>query len=202
MLCLVSEFIPLSELSIKICALPQDPKHAIATLVRRLYLVYLLSSSIRQKNRGSMRCADVHLLEGLFFRWYLCPVSAEAVVKGQGELHPLRHILHNLFLTSEGILRLARTCSNLSGKGNRGNLVASLFIILPWLNEVDRTLGIENYGSGFLAVRGFVEALCLKNCSTKASFTSKPMIICSLYLGCVSTRYCGSLWWLLDVKKY
>ena len=68
MLCLVSEFIPLSELSIKICALPQDPKHAIATLVRRLYLVYLLSSSIRQKNRGSIRCADVHLLEGLFFR--------------------------------------------------------------------------------------------------------------------------------------
>ena len=29
------------------------------------------------------------------------------VIKGQGEVHPLHHVLYNLFLISEGILRLA-----------------------------------------------------------------------------------------------
>jgi len=55
-------------------------------------------------------------------------------------------------------------------------LVASLLIILPSLNAINRTLGIEVYGFGFLEVRGFVEALYLKNYWAKASFISKPMM--------------------------
>jgi hypothetical protein len=74
--------------------------------------------------------------------------------------------------------------SKLTGKGNQRNLVLSLLAILPLLNAFERTLGIEDYGSGFLDVRGFVEALYLKNCSAKANFISKPMMICGLDLGC------------------
>jgi hypothetical protein len=64
----------------------------------------------------------------------------------------------------------------------------------PLLNAVDRTLGIEDYGFGFLYVRGFVEALYLKNCSAKATFISKPMISCGPDLGCSPTCYSQTLY--------
>jgi len=185
MLCLVSGFIPFSELSVKICALLQDPNDAIATLVDdSIWSIFSQAVSGRQIevqqdaltficSRGCSFDDFCSMFDDLFVLY--------EVVKGQGELHPLLHVLHSLFLISEGILRLARTSVE---RVTEVTWLYRLFIILPWLNEVDRTLGIENYGCGFLVVRGFVGALYSKNCSVKANFISKPMMICSLYLGC------------------
>jgi len=113
MLCLVSGFIPLSELSVKICALLQDPNDAIATLVDdSIWSIFSQAVSGRQIevqqdaltficSRGCSFDDFCSMFDDLFVLY--------EVVKGQGELHPLRHVLHSLFLISEGILRLART---------------------------------------------------------------------------------------------
>ena len=102
------------------------------------------------------------------------------VIKSRGALHRL---FYGICLVSYS-RRCLGISSNLGGKGIQGTLAASLVIVPPLLNAFHRTLGIENYGSGFLDVRGFVEALYLKNCSAKASFISKPMMAYGLYLGC------------------
>ena len=64
----------------------------------------------------------------------------------------------------------------------------------PLLNVVDGTLGMENYGFGFLYMRGLVEALYLKIFFAKASFISKPMMICGPDLGCSPTCYSQTLY--------
>jgi hypothetical protein len=90
--------------------------------------------------------------------------------------------------------RYSEVRSKLTGKGNQGTLVAPpLLIILPLLNAFNRTLGIENYGFGFLEVRGFMGALYLRNCSAKVNFISRPMMICRLVVGCSPTCYSQTL---------
>ena len=79
--------------------------------------------------------------------------------------------------------RCSEVRSKLTKKGNQGTLVAPLFI-QPLLSAVNRTLGIEDYGSAFLDVRGSVGPLYLRNCSAQANFISKPMMISSPDLGC------------------
>jgi len=113
MLCLVSEFIPLSEHSVKICALSQVPNDAIATLVDdSIWSIFSQAVSDRQTevqrdaltficSRGCSFDDFCSMFDDVFVLY--------EVVKGQGELHPLLHVLHSLFLISKGILRLART---------------------------------------------------------------------------------------------
>jgi len=71
MLCLVSEFIPLSELGVKISDLSQDPNDATAALVDdSIWSIFsqVVSDKQFETNSGSTRCVDIHLLKGLLLR--------------------------------------------------------------------------------------------------------------------------------------
>ena len=184
MLCLVSEFTPLSGRGVKFCDPSQDQNDATAALVDdSIWSIFSQAmpdgKAEVQRDALTFTCSRGCSLDDFCLMFDEVFVLFQ-VIKSRGAL---RRLFNSTYLVS-----YSRRCfgisSNLGGKDIPGNLAASLVIVPPLLNAFHRTLGIENYGSGFLDVRGFVEALCLKNCSAKASPISKPMMTCGLYLSC------------------
>ena len=112
-------------------------------------MVYFLSrtvpdrkSEVLERDALSFTCSRGCSFDGVF--------DLYKVVNSQGELLPPPYIYTIVNFS------FPKVRSGFTGKGNQGTLVASLLIILPLLNAVNRTLGIEDYGSGFLDARGFV----------------------------------------------
>ena len=97
---------------LKICALQRDPNDAIAALVDDS-IWSILSQAVSDRQTEARQDALTFICSrGCSFDDY-CSMFDDVfvlyeVVKGQGELHPLRRVPHSLFLISEGILRLAR----------------------------------------------------------------------------------------------
>ena len=181
MLCLVSEFLPLSKHSVNVL---QDQHDATAALVDDAIWSIFSEAASDTKTEVQQDALTFTCSRGCSFDDF-CSMFDDVfgmyeVDHSQGELRALLHIHHSSFFISTGILKLVRFSVERPSKPK----VIRLHHILHLLNAVDRTLGAEGFGSGFPDVRGSVEALYLENCSVKASFISKPMMTCGFYLGC------------------